>query len=577
MNKIKLHWPLLFSIFLFCSCDWFSVPVPEEKILKIALPLEIATLDPANAYDTQSLKAIGQSYEALFQYHYLRRPYVLEPLLAEDFPQVEDNGKRYIIKLKKDVPYHDHQAFQGQKRFLKAQDFVNQIKRLCFKPLNSAGAWTVIGRIKGAEDFQKNVTSWEEMLSTPIEGAKAINDYTLELNLTGPDSQILNILSMNFFAPIPEEVIRFTQNNLNETVIGTGPFIFSQWVKGEKVILHRFPNYRNSVYPTVGDRSAHTEGLIQSQRTKSIPFVGTVEISIVKDDKDRYQRFLKEEFDMIEVPRDVLEKAITPNGELVKELADKGLNLQIYPSFSVRWFGFNMKDPLIGKNKNLRLAIAHAIDAERFTTEFTSNTGLPAHSIYLPGIPGYSPSTNIGFPYNLDLAKEYLAKAGYPGGKGLPTLTYSTRSKSAQQIDQANWLKKQLGEIGINIQIQELEFSDFLKKGRAGELQFFLDGWVYDYPRAENILQLLLSANAPGVNKSSYSNPQVEELYRQLMSSPEDHREPLLQKIESIIQQDVPWILLFYNRSYLLSHRRLKNFRYASFVYNDLKYYDLED
>lgn len=568
---------LLFcSLIWLSSCDWFSGPAPGEKVLKIALPLDITTLDPANAYDTQSLKAIGQSYETLFQYHYLRRPYVLEPLLADDFPQVEDGGKRYLINLKKDVPYHDHPAFKGQKRFLQAQDFVNQIKRLCFKPLNSAGAWTVIGRIKGAEEFQKSVKSWEEMLSTPIEGAKAINEHTLQLKLTGPDSQILNILSMAFFAPIPEEVIRFTQNNFNETVVGTGPFIFGQWVKGEKIILHRFPNYRNSVYPTVGDRSAHTEGLIQTQKTKSIPFVGTVEMAIVKDDSIRYERFLKKEFDMIEVPRDVLEKAITANGELVKELLDKELNLQIYPSFSVRWLGFNMKDPLIGKNRNLRLAIAHAIDAEGFTTEFTSNTGLPAHSIYLPGIPGYSPSTNIGFPYNLELAKQYLIKAGYPEGKGLPTFTYSTRSKSSQQMDQAIWLKKNLSQIGINIQVQELEFSDFLKKGRAGELQFFLDGWVYDYPRAENILQLLLTANAPGVNKSSYSNPQIEELYKKLMSSPEDHREPLLQKIESIVQQDVPWILLFYNRSYLLSHHRLKNFRYASFVYNDLKYYDLE-
>ena len=98
-SKIFIACALIATILLNGSCQKWKGQ-GDEKILKVAVTTEIPTLDPATAYDTVSSSAIYQSYETLYQYHYLKRPYTLEPLLAASMPKVEGNGKRLIIKIK---------------------------------------------------------------------------------------------------------------------------------------------------------------------------------------------------------------------------------------------------------------------------------------------------------------------------------------------------------------------------------------------------------------------------------------------------------------------------------------------
>ena len=73
----------------------------SSKTLRIALTSEVSTLDPVNSYDNVSGSVIYNVYEQLYEYHYLNRPYELKPLLAESLPIMENQGKRYVIKLKK--------------------------------------------------------------------------------------------------------------------------------------------------------------------------------------------------------------------------------------------------------------------------------------------------------------------------------------------------------------------------------------------------------------------------------------------------------------------------------------------
>ena len=79
-----------------------------EQLAKIPLSEQIETIDPAHAYDAVSLSVTDQIYERLYEYHYLKRPYELTPLLAEDFPVIDKGGTRYTIKIKKGVFYHDN-------------------------------------------------------------------------------------------------------------------------------------------------------------------------------------------------------------------------------------------------------------------------------------------------------------------------------------------------------------------------------------------------------------------------------------------------------------------------------------
>jgi ABC-type oligopeptide transport system substrate-binding subunit len=129
---------IVFLLFLTILCSCEEVKTSRRKFINVALSTNVPTLDPAISYDTVSAEVIYQIHETLFEYDYLIRPYHLKPLLAEDMPMIEDAGLKYTFKIKKNIKFHNSPSLDP-KRTLKAQDFINQIKRLAFMPTKSNG------------------------------------------------------------------------------------------------------------------------------------------------------------------------------------------------------------------------------------------------------------------------------------------------------------------------------------------------------------------------------------------------------------------------------------------------------
>jgi len=572
MTKIKNL--LLISILLLVSTCKKPDANSNKKLLNVPLSGEISTLDPANSYDTISASIVYQCYEQLYEYHYLKRPYTLQPLLAEGPPKIENNGKRYIIKIKKGISYHDDPVFKGKTRFVKAEDFITQIKRLAYLPTRSNGWWLFDGKIKGLNEFRKTVGSdFEKFKSTNVAGLKALDDHTLSIELVEAYPQMVYTLAMSFTSPIPLEVVESYENRLNDKIVGTGPFMLSEWVASSKLTIKRYPKYREAFYPRQGDRMANSRNLLADAGQK-IPFLDTVQYHIIKEAQTRWLNFRSKKIDLLIVPKDNFRTAIDPSGKITKDLSEEGIKLQTFPTLTYWWLSFNMKDPLLGKNKKLRLAIAHAIDIDRYIQLFTNNTGQRANSIYPPGIPGYDAAAELPYEYDLEKAKKYLAEAGYPEGKGLPVLTYDVRGSSATNRQQADFVKSSLIKIGIQITEALNTFPAFLEKARKGTLQFWQDGWAMDYPDAENSLQLLVTKNhSPGPNSTFYSNEEFDKLFdklKLLQDGEEKHR--LMRKMEKIIHEDLPWVMQYYSRNYILFHERLNNYRHSDLIYNNMKY-----
>jgi oligopeptide transport system substrate-binding protein len=99
---------------------------------------------------------------------------------------------------------------------------------------------------------------------------------------------------------------------------------------------------------------------------------------------------------------------------------------------------------------------------------------------------GHTGRAELVGDYNPEKAKGYLAKAGYPGGKGLPTIKFDLRGSSTDQKQAAEFFKNSLAAVGINMEIVVNTFPAYLEKEKNGNLQFFMGGWVADYPDAEN-------------------------------------------------------------------------------------------
>lgn len=575
MGRLLISLILTLSIF---SCTKSSKL--DENTLNVPIAGQISTLDPAQSFDTISASVIYQGYDQLFEYHYLKRPYQVQPLLATSMPKIENDGTRYIINIRSNIRYHDDPVFEGKPRYVKAEDFITQIKRLAFLPTNSNGWWLFKGKIKGIDEFRKQAgNDLEKFKSLKVEGLTATDDTTLIIDLVKPHPQMLYALTMTFASPMPMEAVMKYNNDLGERIIGTGAYKLKSWTRNSIITFERFENYHNRFYPAQGDRLANSRELLKDAG-KKLPFIERVNFKVIKEAQTRWLNFLKGKIDYLALPKDNYNTTITPSGELNSELKKKKIKLQIFPSLTYWWLSFNMNDPIVGKNLNLRKAIAHAIDYDRYITMFTNNIGQKANSIYPPGIAGYDPSNVLPYEYSLEKAKEYLAKAGYPNGKGLPIIKYDTRGSNTTIRQRAEFIKTSLSKIGIKIDVHTNNFPAFLDKAKKGKLQFWLDGWALDYPDAENVLQLLISKNVSpyGPNSTFYSNKKVDDLFDQLKILPDGKEKfDLMVKIEKEVNEQLPWVMLFYSRNYIVSHERLKNFRHSDIIYNQIKYLKIDN
>lgn len=571
---------ILLCLMLSLSSCFQKKSASDNNTLVHPLSGEISTLDPANSYDVISAAVVYQALEPLYQYHYLKRPYTLEPLLAKDMPKVEQNGLRYIIPIKKKIRYHDDPAFNGKPRYVKAEDFITQIKRLAFIPNASNGWWLFDGKIKGINEFRDTVGSdINKLYNTPIEGLKALDDHTLVIDLSEPYPQMTVALAMSFTAPVPMEVVKKYDNKLSNRMVGTGPFMLQKWNRLSGLTLVKNPNYHESFYPSQGDRLAHSRGMLKDAG-KKLPFLDRIEFKIMKESQTRWLNFLAKKVHILKnIPKDNYQNAVTPQGSLSQDLRAKGIQLQAFPTLTYWWLSFNMKDSIFSKNKNLRLSVAHAFDFDRHIELFTNKIGQRANSIYPPGVPGYNPNSILPYKYDPQKAKEYLKKAGYPEGKGLPTISFDVRGTSAQNRQLGEYLKSQMEKVGIPIKVNTNTFPDFLEKAKKGELEFWQDGWTLDYPDAQNVLQLLLRKNfVPGPNVTYYHNPKFEKLFDELKFLPEGERKwELMKKMEKVVNEDLPWIMQYYSRNYVLFHGNLKNFRHSDLIYNNMKYLKIEN
>lgn len=550
----------------------------KRDSLNFALTSNISTLDPAISYDTVSAKVVYQIYESLYEYDYLKRPYQIKPLLAKDLPLIEDNGLKYTIKLKTNIQYHDSPAFKGKKVYVKAQDFINQIKRLAFKKTSSSGWWLFDKKIIGLNEFrEKAKDDFSNFFDYNIEGLQAPNDHTLVIKLEKPYPQLIYALGMAFSTPVPREVIEHFNNDLSQIGIGTGPYKMVAWDKNSIFKLTKFENYHLSRYPSKGDRYAFEHNLV-ADAGKKLPFVKNVNFHIMKEANTRWLNFRKKKIDIIVLTKDHFLAALDSAGNLSKEFQDENIKLQVAPTLTYWWLSFNMNHRILGSNKLLRQALAHTINIDEYIKNFTNNIALKANSIYPPGVLGYSPASELPYNYDIEKAKALLAKAGYPGGKGLPEFQYDVRGASTVSRQMGEFVKKELAKIGVNLKVNLNSFPGFLNKAKTGQLEIWQGGWAMDYPDPENVIQLLISKNhPPGPNASAYSNAELDKLYNKLFYA-EDRLEVLgiTKKVEKIIAEDVPWVMQFYSRNYILHHGYLKNFRQSDLVNNNFKYLRLE-
>lgn len=568
--------------FLIGTAGCTSKSKDPANTVYLAIPAKVKGLDPIFADDLYSGTEVARVYEGLLQYHYLKRPYVLAPNLAEAMPQISTDGKIFTFQLKKGVLFQDDPCFKdtaGKGREMTAEDVVYSLKRLADPKLISAGFWLLDGKVEGLNEWREEMGKLPAVdYSKPVEGLKALDRYTVQIKLKQRSAQFLYAFAMPFTSIVPREAVETYGKDFITHPVGTGPFrLLPQSNLNSKIVWVKNPTYRKELYPSEGETGDEAKGLLKDAG-KQLPLADQLVERVFEESQPMWLTFMSGKLDVAGIPKDNFQQAIGSDHGLSPELKAKGIQLTKDPEADITHISFNMADPLVGKNKFLRQALSLAYDNQELIDLFYNGRAVSAQGPIPPGLAGYDPEFKNPYrQFNIAKAKDLLAKAGYPEGKGLPPLELATLSSSTER-QFSEYAQKMFGAIGVKLKTNSYSWPEFQAavKNRKGQLWSF--AWGGDYPDAENFLQLFYSKNAsPGPNDSNYTNPEFDRLYEKsltLMDSPE--RTALYRQMVAILAEDCPWIFNVHRISFGLTQPWMRNYKRHGFEHNSAKYYRID-
>ena len=330
-------------------------------------------LDPVQSYSEDEATYNAQIYEPPLQYHYLRRPYELVPLLAESVPRpiyYDDQDREvppdaagaaygvYEIRIRPGVRYQPHPAFarnaDGQPRYqaltagdladirgladfresgtreLHAADFAYQIKRLAHPRLHSpifglmseyvVGLKELADTLKAADKMladQGKPGAWLDLTQFALPGVEVVDAHTYRIKVKGRYPQFVYWLAMSFFAPVPMEVDRFyaqpgmAEKNLvlDWYPVGTGPYMLTENNPNARMVLERNPNYHGENYPADGAAEDSASGLL-ADSGRALPFIDRVVFTREKEGIPYWNKFLQGYYDQSGISSDSFDRAV---------------------------------------------------------------------------------------------------------------------------------------------------------------------------------------------------------------------------------------------------------------------------
>jgi peptide/nickel transport system substrate-binding protein len=306
-----------------------------------------------------------------------------------------------------------------------------------------------------------------------LTGIKVVDAQTIEFTLDAPVASFLQQLSMIGGLIVPKGAGEAT--DLKEKPVGTGPYMFKEWVRQQSLTLVANPNYWGGA-----------------------PSVQTVVFKVIPQATQQ----------VIEFQGGNLDLAWVSAADLPRLNADPALakQLQKVTTLAVTQLRINLKDPVMSKPE-VRQALWQAIDRDTIVKTILNGQGAPAYQLIPPGLSSFDKAYNP-FPYDPAKAKALLAKAGYPDG-----ITLEVRTGTDQtQLNILNAISQQVAEAGITFKVNSTETTVYNTDRGACKMQMGSVLWTLDYPDADNVVSLLQGPSGSRKNCGYDSYPEVKQV-----------------------------------------------------------------
>ncbi|WP_457557972.1 ABC transporter substrate-binding protein [Candidatus Harpocratesius sp.] len=476
-------------------------------------------LDPHQAWDSGSLRIIGQVCEGLFSYNLTDPEMSIIPILAENMGSWSPDGKRFTVPLKQGVTFHDGSAFTADDvkwSFDRLNNLISlekvQISNL-YKPLEN------------------------QFPGTPLVINETIidNQYQITFKLNYPYMAFIPLLCFSGSNILPSDAAYPYNDLLNTTtdiLIGTGPYQYIQNTD-DQVILRAYGNYH-----------------------QGWPRAAVEELRFIKyDDSElKNQALLNGDVQLIDyVDTNYLEQyQENPNLKVTE------------PYLTSTKFTMGMNNNEI--NQSMRQAISFAFDYDKMLNEILSDIGQIGIKLTSPvpeGILYHNP--NLNYPtYDVPKARQILVDNGVvPSDVNIyddiwwhnkaindPIATYN------YTWNEGNLFREKIGmmtaenlrEIGIDVKLYAISWGEFLTKliSHPEQLQLFIIGWTPDYNDPSNMINPLMS-NTSSVNFAQVNDPYLQSLMADGLSETNaTARRNIYYEMQRYITEELmPDILLF--------------------------------
>jgi len=571
----------------------FALPAAAapQKVLRVPFVIAETNFDPAFTSDLYSNTVIDEIFEAPLTYDMLARPYRLKPQTLEAMPEITEGGRVYTLRLKKGIYFADDPAFGGKRRELEAKDYDFTIKRLIDPHGRSPNAWLVAGRIDGIDEAAEAAKKAGKLdYDRPIRGIEMVDRHTLRIRLAKPDYNFLYILAMGTFGAQAREVVERYGADIGAHPVGTGPFLLKEWKRSSKIVLERNPGYREEYYeadPPADDPVS--QRLYREMKGKRIPQLDRVEIAVIEESQPRWLAFLNGELDWVNLPYEFKSMAL-PNGQVAPWLAKKGVKFIPGIDIDVTYMYWNLKDPVWGGYSPERIALRRAVglayDVDEEIHLLRNGAAIEARSPLPPGVLGYDPDFYVGRAYDPARAKALLDMFGYvdrdgdgwrdrPDGSPL-VFDYATGPSQLERLFTQLW-RKDLDAVGIRMEVLVEKWPDLRKKSKLGKLSNWNLAWGYDYPDAENGLQLLYGPNCGSSNDGCFQLEAYDRLYEQAAALPPGpERTRIYGEMVRLIAVYAPWKSFTHRKRLQMIQPWVLGWRKHAFIHDAYRYVDID-
>jgi len=523
-----IHWSVgLLLLAALCTAGCGNKRHQDRKIFYYNEQTGIASLDPLFAKNQSVMWAIHQLYNTLVE---IDDSLHIRPSLAKSW-EISEDRKLYTFHLRNDVFFHDDPAFPGGKgRLLKASDIAYSLTRIIDGKVASPGAWIFNSKVDTVQPFT------------------AIDDTTFQLRMSRPYNPILGILSMQYCSAVPREAVEKYGSDFRRHPVGTGPFRFVAWEEGQALVLAKYPGYFE-----------------KDEKGKRLPYLDGIKISFYDSRATEFLLLRQKKLSFInDIESSFKDEVLTKKGTLRKDWEGK-IMLQVNPYLNIEYLGMlvDTSDALVKSSpirlKKIRQAINYGFDRRKMVLYLRNSLGTPAESGFVPeGMPSFDTSRVKGYTYDPVKARKLLAEAGLSEGTILPVklLTIS------MYADMADYIAKQLSEVGITVQVEVVQKSLLLELTSNSRALFFRGSWIADYPDAENYLSVFYSKNPAPPNYTRYKNPAFDALFEKALVETDDSiRYNLYQQAGQLVMDDAPVVPLWYDKVVRLVQPNVKGFQ----------------